>query len=263
MDQLPFEIRCEWGEEGLKALLSGSDAVILVDVLSFTTCLDVAVSRGVTVFPYRWKDETAREFARTRGGELAGPRSGGGLSLSPVSLLALEPGAKLVLPSPNGSTLSLSTEGKPTYAACLRNAMAVASAARKHGARVSVIAAGERWSGGALRPALEDWLGAGAVIECLGGGAPTGSTRSGGAPAALSGGGGASGASVRLSPEAEAAQATFRALRPRLAEVIRASGSGRELIGKGYEPDVALAEELMVSEAVPRLIDGAYIDDRG
>jgi len=50
---------------------ASADVLIIVDVLSFSTCVEVAVSRGARVFPYRWKDETAREYATQVGAELA------------------------------------------------------------------------------------------------------------------------------------------------------------------------------------------------
>lgn len=52
-----FDVRFEWGPTGTAAV--EADAVVTVDVLRFTTAVDVAVSRGATVFPYRWKDASA------------------------------------------------------------------------------------------------------------------------------------------------------------------------------------------------------------
>lgn len=77
-DQGHSPCRCEWGVVGLDAL-ARADVVIVVDVLSFSTCVDIAVSRGVAVLPYAWKDSTARAFAEqhgeTRGSEPeGGPR---------------------------------------------------------------------------------------------------------------------------------------------------------------------------------------------
>lgn len=78
--------------------------------------------------------------------------------------------ARLVLPSPNGSAIASATAGT-VVAACLRNATAVARwlgfRLADSGTAVTVIAAGERWPDGSLRPALEDLLGAGALLSAL------------------------------------------------------------------------------------------------
>jgi len=81
------------------------DAVVIVDVFSFSTAVDIALSRGASVLPYRWKDGSASRFARDHGALLAESRTvGGPYSLSPDSLLSVPPGTRLVIPSPNGST---------------------------------------------------------------------------------------------------------------------------------------------------------------
>jgi 2-phosphosulfolactate phosphatase len=126
--------------------------VIIVDVLSFSTSVEIATSRKAVVYPYRWKNDSAQEFARSVGAELAQKRRDAGLSLSPKSLLNIPIGTKLVLPSPNGATLTLATGNTPTLAGCLRNVQAVAEAAKKYGNRIAVIPAGERWPDGSLRP---------------------------------------------------------------------------------------------------------------
>lgn len=50
-DQSGFDMRCEWGENGVRHLVHGADAVIIVDVLSFSTCVEIATSGGAAVFP--------------------------------------------------------------------------------------------------------------------------------------------------------------------------------------------------------------------
>ncbi len=234
-DQGSFDIRCEWGLEGLQELLPASRAVVIVDVLSFTTSVDIAAGNGALVYPFRSKDQTAAAYARSRDALMANATrefEGGGYSLSPSSLLDIPAGTALVLPSPNGSTLSLSTGDIPTFAGCIRNATALAGVLRQYATGISIIAAGELWKQQqTLRPAIEDLIGAGAVIHALEG------TRS---------------------PEAETAAHVFEAFRDDLESVLCTSGSGKELIGRGFAADVRLAAALDASRCVPVLKDGAY-----
>jgi 2-phosphosulfolactate phosphatase len=166
-DQAEYDVRCEWALEGLLALGESSDAMVIVDVLSFSTAVDIALGCGASVLPYRWKDDSATAFAAERGAVLAAGRSSGGYSLSPASLRAIPAGTLLVLPSPNGATLAASAAAAPVYTACLRNAPAVAQQAARHGPRIAVIPAGEQWCDASLRPCLEDLVGAGAVLAGL------------------------------------------------------------------------------------------------
>ncbi len=62
-----------WGASGLRAEQASSTAIAIVDVLSFSTAVDVAVSRGARVLPYRCRDTTAAGFAAAQGAQLAGP----------------------------------------------------------------------------------------------------------------------------------------------------------------------------------------------
>ena len=45
-------VRFDWGPTGGLAVGEGADAAVVVDVLSFTTALGVAVERGAVVVPY-------------------------------------------------------------------------------------------------------------------------------------------------------------------------------------------------------------------
>jgi 2-phosphosulfolactate phosphatase len=121
--QSAFDVRCEWGEQGVAQLAPISDVVIIVDVLSFSTSVDIATSRDAMIFPYRWHDASVAVFAASVGAIVADARRGGpGYSLSPQSLIHLPRGTRLVLPSPNGATLTLGTGRVPTLVGCLRNA---------------------------------------------------------------------------------------------------------------------------------------------
>ena len=226
----------EWGLAGVEALRSKVSVLVIVDVLSFSTAVDVAVGRRATVHPFPHGDEaTARAAAARAGAVLAQPRraAGGQFSLSPSSLLAIQAGTRLMLPSPNGSRLSLACGGASVLTGCLRNAAAVSRAARDMagGRAIGVVPAGERWPDGGLRPALEDWLGAGAVIHHL---------------------------ALPCSPEAEAARDAFLAAEKDMARLIRASVSGRELIDRGFPGDVDLALERDISPCAPLLDGDAY-----
>jgi 2-phosphosulfolactate phosphatase len=232
-DQSEYDVRCEWGEHGLERLAPASDVVIIVDVLSFSTAMDIAVGRGGVVYPYRWNDATVDDFAQSVGAEVARRQNKHGYSLSPRSLLNLPSGTRLVLPSPNGSHLSRLAGGTNTIAGCLRNCRAVAAAAMAKGRRIAVVPAGERWPDGRLRPCLEDLAGAGAIVSYLKG------TRS---------------------PEAEMAVAVFQSVRATLTQSILACVSGREKVARDEQSDVVLATDLNASGCVPALCDGAYRD---
>ncbi len=86
-DQSEFDVRCEWGLNGVANLAPISDAIIIVDVMSFSTAVVVGTARGAYVHPYRWKDDSSIEFADSIGGELAGSRGKSKYSLSPVANL--------------------------------------------------------------------------------------------------------------------------------------------------------------------------------
>ena len=130
-----YRVRFDWGPVGADAVAPGAAFVAVVDVLSFTTTLTVAVEQGMSVLPYRWRDDSAVGFARRHGAMLAVLRSQAGpgqITLSPESILRadLKSGGidRLVLPSPNGSAISvrLADAGATVVGVCLRNAAAAA-----------------------------------------------------------------------------------------------------------------------------------------
>lgn len=237
-DQRGFEIRFGWGPNGLRTLAPLVEAVVIVDVLSFSTAVDVALGRGVVVFPYRWHNGTEGEFASSVGAEVAAKEPGDGWSLRPSSLVDAPAGLRLVLPSPNGSALTFGAAdagAATTLVGCVRNAEAVARALDA-AESIAVIAAGERWRGtvGPLRPAIEDQLGAGRIIRALG--------------------------RASVSPEAQTALRTADIDDDELAWLIGESGSGRELRTRGFPVDVKLAVEADCSAVVPTLVGQQLVD---
>ncbi|MGG1661053.1 2-phosphosulfolactate phosphatase [Brevibacillus sp. NRS-1366] len=229
-NQGDYTARFEWGYEGVQHVGPGSSIVVIIDVLSFSTCVDVVVGRGGIVFPYRMKDESAGIFAEEKKAILAGKR-GEPISLSPACLRTIPQNSRIVLPSPNGSTCTVLAKecDAMVIAACLRNASAVASFIRQQKGTVTIIACGERWSNGALRPAIEDMVAAGAILHELKG--------------------------HRLSVEAQIAVAAFLSAKRELSSILEQSGSGQELIRKGYPEDVYIAAQYNVSQNVPILND--------
>lgn len=232
MNTLTYNINCEWGLNGIKRFKQNTDVFIIIDVLSFSTSVDVATANGAIIFPYKFRDETVSLYSAQVNAWLASlERSKDKYSLSPTSLKEIKRDTKLVLPSPNGAELSLSTSGIPTLCACLRNAQAVASYAMEIGSNITVIPAGEKWEDGSIRFAVEDMVGAGCVISYLKG---------------------------NLSHEAGIMLDMFKQYKNNLHETIADSVSGTELIEKGFPEDVQLASEINVSNAIPLLNKNLY-----
>jgi len=251
-DQGSYRVRCEWGPVGASAVVAPGDVAVVVDVLSFTTTTTLAVAGGVRVLPFAWRDERAAAHARTHDAVLAVGRSvaretPGAVSLSPASVAgALTRGDldRLVLPSPNGSTIcaALADSGAGVVAGSLRNATAVGRWLAQHwspGSALCLVPAGERWSDGSLRPAVEDLWGAGAVLAALlaAPGSPVGHQD--------------------LSPEARLAATAFAAAS--FPSDLHGCASGRELAAIGFAGDVDLAAEMDVDDVVPLLRDGAFL----
>ncbi len=245
-DRPPLDLRLVWGPLGARSLEPDVDIAVVVDVLSFTTTVTVAADRGTAVVPHPTGDEGAARLAAEQGAVLAVRRSSAGpgdVSLSPVSVRGAASLDRLVLPSPNGSTLSrlLDTPGRSVVAAALRNAAAVSTwigdRTTARPTRVAVVAAGERRPDGTVRQAPEDVWGAGAVLAPL---------------QALPG--------VRLCERAEAACDAWRAVASSPARALRRSRTGIELVEWGYGADVDVAAEVDASRAVPVLDAGAYVD---
>lgn len=242
--QSGFTLRFEWGHAGALAVGPRSTIVVIVDVLSFTTALSVAIDAGIDVIPWRWRDASAVRIAAQHNATLAVDRSvanDGDVTLSPASIRSWRGTGALVLPSPNGSTLAhdLAATASTVLGSSLRNRLAVGRWIEEHapeGAAVAIIAAGERWPDGSLRPAVEDLWGAGGVIAALHDRGWTG-----------------------LSAEARVAMAAFRVVESAIADELADCASGRELIAAGFGNDVAVAAEIDASAHVPLLRGDRFV----
>lgn len=237
-----YQVAFDWGATGAAQVSLPGDVLVVVDVLSFTTSVSVAVERGTVVYPAPWRDGRAAVLAAQEGAALAVDRRqmtrATPWSLSPAALRAAELPARLVLPSPNGSAIAAVQRDATVATACLRNARAVGAwAARRlaEGCRVCVIAAGERWPDGSMRPALEDALGAGAVVDAL----------------------------ITIHPDAIASSearaiGAMHAATHDVAEAVAGCASAVELEAAGFTQDVHVALELDSSDVVPVLSDRAF-----
>lgn len=246
----------DWGIAGARAAAEAAGpggVLVVVDVLSFSTAVTIATGRGTAVYPQPWPPGDVESFAAARSAVLAANREEVSerhpWSLSPAHLARAPAPGRLVLPSPNGSAISAASGGL-VLAGCLRNATAVARWLEVHGfgtpdRPVTVIAAGEHWPGGEhegaggyspggqLRPALEDLLGAAAIIAALGRHMPR-------------------------SAEAAATEAVWHEHSGHAAQLLGDSASGRELAARGFAADVSLAAEHDAQDTVPVLTDGAF-----
>lgn len=235
-DQHGYRCRLEWGRRGARAAAERGDVLVVVDTLSFSTCVVTAVQHGASVYPCAY-DEDPAALAQRVGGEVAIGRlddpAQGRFSLSPLTFLAATEDTRIVLRSPNGATCSRYAPQVPyLFAGTLLNAAAVARVVDQvlsmtdH--NVTVLACGERWTtpseDGELRFAIEDALGAGAILARL---------------------------PYDQSPEARFCAGAFQAAEADLAAIIRECGSGRELYERGFGADVEHAVQLNAYDAVP------------
>lgn len=229
-----MRVALEWGPQGMRRLSEECECVVIVDVLSFSTSVTVAVARGATVWPHAGS-ERSEELARAIDATLVrGRNMREGRTLSPASLLDVQDGDRLIMPSPNGSVISHAalTSGLAVVAGSLRNASAVAKWLDGRFESVGLVPAGEQWADGTLRVCYEDLVGAGAIAARL---------RD-------------LGVDAEFAPEVVAAAAAYDQ-RQSLAVV----PSGLELLERGFPDDVTLSEQVDADPVVPVIRDGRYV----
>lgn len=242
-DQSPYRCRLARGRRGAKEAAARGDIIVVIDTLSFSTAAVTAVHYGGIIYPCP-EEEDRFAFAQRVQAEATVGRpdvpTKGRFSLSPTTYLNLQPNTRIVVASPNGATCSrYAHQASYLLVGTLINAHAVAQAlthlitTTDH--TVTILACGERWTtpdeDGPLRVALEDDLGAGAIISYL---------------------------TCDKSPEARACEGTFHTCQTDLNHVLADCASGRELIAKGYQTDVAHAAQLSIYNTVP-IMKKAYL----
>lgn len=241
-------VHVEWGRAGAVLAAARGDVVVVVDVLSFSTTLSMAVARDFTCLVY-----SGAEIESLGGPAMAAIRLGarplsrqrrvdpGEISLSPASLLEAEPGQRVIFTSLNGaSVVSAAARAPAILIGSPRNATACAGLAAElmtsvRAGRVTVVACGEHWSSvdpdtDGTRPAAEDWLGAGAVCAGM--------------------------ADLGYSLSAEARLAASSWTRPSALADVADCVSARELRAAGFAADVELALEVDADHKVPVRMSG-------
>jgi 2-phosphosulfolactate phosphatase len=243
--QHPFHCKLDWGQRGALRAVQRGDILVVVDTLSFSTAVATAVNYGGFVCPCP-EGEDPVKLARRIGGEAAVRRADvpqkGHFSLSPLTYVNLSPGTRIVLSSPNGATCSHCSRQVPyLFIGALLNARAVASAVSNvlngmdSSACMTVIACGEREStlpeNNPIRFAVEDYLGAGAILSYLG---------------------------FEKSPEARVCQSAFADNKKNMRNILWECESGRELRAEGFGKDVEFASQLNLYDSVPVMRNGFF-----
>jgi 2-phosphosulfolactate phosphatase len=235
-------VRFDWGRRGAQSAAARGDILVVIDTLRFSTAAATAIHHGALVYPSALDAASISALAERVGGQIAsyrytpGAQAPARFSLSPRSFLGIEPGVRVVLPSPNGSTCcQYGAQAAAIFVGALINAQAVAAAASqllRSDVRLNatLLACGERWrvpdEEGALRFALEDYLGAGAMLSEL----PFAQT-----------------------VEAQACAVTFQAMRDHIEEALWECESGQELRAKELGDDVRFASQLNIYNSTPTL----------
>lgn len=196
--QLAHTVRFEWGAAGAVAVADGVDVAVVVDVLHATTDVTQGLDAGAAVWPVDPSGAAGR--------------------------LALD----------------LATRVTTVVAGSLHNARAVADwLAREHDEdeqTVAVIAVGDAWPDGSLRPALEDLWGAGAILAALEDHDWRG-----------------------LSPEAAWAADSYRLVVGREESHLVACAGGQLCIAAGQRDEVRRAADVDGSRTVPLLGSQGFV----
>jgi 2-phosphosulfolactate phosphatase len=245
IDQSPYTCRVEWGRRGAREAADRGDIVIIVDVLSFSSTVVSALNFDAVIYPYP-PNLDGKDYAHKVNAEYILGRAEAAKAekptLSPVSFNNEYTNKKYVLTSLNGAFCTWIASKVPALLiGSLLNASSVAAVANQlrlqKNASITVIPCGEMWSNGkeeedTIRPAIEDYLGAGAILSYLEG---------------------------DKSPEAEVCMGAFYHAESKLDELIWDCGSGRELRERGFGDDVKHCSRLNAYQTVPVLKNNHFV----
>lgn len=235
----------DWGPEGVVEARKRGDAIVVVDVLRFTSSATAAVSVGMRLLPVEHPEE-AEVRARELGLRFV-PGSGDNgpdqPTMSPLWYVQHgRAGMAVVYASPNGARLTSLVSGYPhAFLGSLLNARHVArltaGRALEHGINLTVVAAGERSTDFDRQAAprrlfaVEDYLAAGAIAQASG---------------------------LPLSAEARVAASAWQSCRQDIAALLRACISGQSLVQAGLAAEVNFCAQVDTLPAAP-IVEGGWV----
>lgn len=213
--------------------------MIIVDVLSFSSTVVTGLNYGAIIYPYP-PHLNGKAYAQSLGAlYILGRAEAARLdapTLSPVTFNHSHDRQKYVLSSLNGAFCTWIASHIPAlFIGSLLNASVVASAASQISAslkaNITVVPCGEVWNGvkefeDSLRPAMEDYLGAGAILSRIEG---------------------------KQSAEVQVCIGAFQHSKSTLSRLIWDCTSGIELRERGFEKDVKHCSRLNIYQTVPIL----------
>ena len=224
------------GEKGARAAAREGAAVVVVDAYRASTTIAVLVHKGARVVPVASIEEAAGyPGADFRIGERGSAKVQGfdfGNSPTEVQAAQMKPGSTVALSTTNGTRVTEAADGSPAiFSGAFVNARAVAEALKDgaHGPRVVVVGCG--WEG---HRSSEDEAAAGAILSHL------------------------FGAGAELDERAERVVDLYRRSSK---DVLAKNTAAKRLLRLGYEKDLGfcLAEDAV--PVVPRLVEGAFVED--
>jgi 2-phosphosulfolactate phosphatase len=232
------EVDIALGPGSIPAAAALGRAVVVVDVLRFSSTVVTALSNGFTIYPCTSADE-AKRIERETGAEISGKTGEGRYTLSPLDYVNPKLPGEVILISPNGARCATSAAGDATVlVGCFLNARAVARALEElfpSTTGIVLVAAGEvaedrEYDAGSRRFAIEDYLGCGAILSTT---------------------------HLPLSPDAELCKRSFDYSVRDYADLIQRSRSGKWLTARGLEADIVHCVQRDLYGLVPLVRDGS------
>jgi 2-phosphosulfolactate phosphatase len=244
LDENIIQCSLDWGVPGVRRAVARNDIIVIVDVLSFSSSVITALHYECRIFPFPESKDSEKYASELNAEATVGRRDvprKGRFSLSPLTYLNAKPDTRIVLTSLNGGTCCEIAQDAPyLFVGALLNASAVAASiskiVEKSNMGIAIIACGEKdpdgHTGGELRTAVEDYLGAGAILSYL---------------------------DLNKSVEARVCEGAFLQSQDKIDQILWDCTSGKELREIGFGEDVRYCFQLDLYECVPMFKNGYFV----